>query len=72
MNEISHLSIILADSFLQQVYVQHLMSKNASSIWSDIQKGAYIYVCGATAMGSDVHKALASIAVSQGNINLNS
>ena len=47
----------------QKVYVQNLMQNNENSIeiMNDIDNGAYIYVCGATAMGADVHNTLISI-----------
>ena len=38
----------------QKVYVQHLMREDGKSLWELLQRGAYIYVCGATAMGRDV------------------
>lgn len=47
----------------KKVYVQNLMRQpeNAAAILRDIELGGYIYVCGATAMGSDVHAALIDI-----------
>lgn len=50
------------------MYVQDLMvlEDNANAIWNDLQKGAYVFVCGATAMGSDVHRTLTLIASRQG------
>ena len=55
-------------AILMQVYVQHLMTSaaNAQSIWRSILRGGYVYVCGATTMGSDVHAALKGIAESEG------
>lgn len=48
----------------QKVYVQHLIKRpgDADSITSLLSDhGAYLYVCGATAMGNDVHEALVTI-----------
>jgi len=42
-----------------KVYVQHLLAKdeNATQIITDLDAGGYIYVCGATNMGTDVMEA---------------
>jgi NADPH-ferrihemoprotein reductase len=40
-----------------KVYVQHLLTRDASVV-DLIDKGAYIFVCGGTSMGNDVHRAL--------------
>jgi NADPH-ferrihemoprotein reductase len=37
-----------------KVYVQQLVKQQAERMWDLIEKGAYIYVCGGTAMGRDV------------------
>jgi NADPH-ferrihemoprotein reductase len=52
----------------KKVYVQDLMvtEANAKAIMNDLQSGAFVYVCGATAMGSDVHRALLQILSSHG------
>jgi NADPH-ferrihemoprotein reductase len=54
----------------EKVYVQTLMRvpENAAAIVRDLERGAYVYVCGATAMGADVHEALIDIwSTSKGN-----
>jgi sulfite reductase alpha subunit-like flavoprotein len=52
-------------------YVQHIMAKPDISIqlmqWID--EGAYVYVCGATAMGADVMTTMQSIVQKHKNIN---
>ncbi|CAM9262505.1 unnamed protein product [Choristocarpus tenellus] len=50
----------------QKVYVQHLLSEDAKVVWSLLNEGAYVYVCGGTSMGNDVHKELSSIMRLQG------
>ena len=47
----------------KKVYVQHLMAQkdNALSLIEDLDSGGSLYVCGATAMGTDVHEALIGI-----------
>jgi NADPH-ferrihemoprotein reductase len=44
----------------EKTYVQHLISRddNASSLLDMLNQGAYFYICGGTAMGHDVHKAI--------------
>lgn len=37
-----------------KVYVQQLVEQQAERMWNLIEKGAYIYVCGGTAMGRDI------------------
>jgi NADPH-ferrihemoprotein reductase len=47
----------------KKVYVQNLMRipENATAIIQDLEKGGFLYVCGATSMGTDVQAALAEI-----------
>jgi len=55
----------------EKVYVQHLMvaPANADAIMADINNGAYIFVCGATSMGTDVNEALVSVVQSKKNVS---
>jgi sulfite reductase (NADPH) flavoprotein alpha-component len=51
----------------QKVYVQHRMLENAREIWSWLEAGACIYVCGdAKRMAKDVDEALARIIADHG------
>jgi len=43
----------------EKVYVQHRLREQARDLVDWIEDGAHLYVCGATAMGRDVHAALA-------------
>lgn len=53
-----------------KVYVQHLLLEAGAEIWSWIQKGARIYVCGdATAMAKDVQRAFLQIAQQHGGLS---
>eukprot|EP00904_Undaria_pinnatifida_P010755 jgi/Undpi1/680/HiC_scaffold_10.g04144.m1 len=45
-----------------KVYVQHLLHEDAAEVWDLLQRGAYVYVCGGTRMGTDVHNELSRIA----------
>jgi sulfite reductase (NADPH) flavoprotein alpha-component len=41
-----------------KTYVQHRIAQRARDLYDWLQGGAHLYVCGATAMGKDVHAAL--------------
>jgi sulfite reductase (NADPH) flavoprotein alpha-component len=50
-----------------KVYVQHRMRENGAELWSWLQDGAHIYVCGdAKRMARDVDQALVAIASERG------
>jgi len=54
----------------QKVYVQHRMLEQARELWSWLQGGAYLYVCGdARRMAKDVHQTLIQIARDQGGMS---
>jgi len=54
-----------------KVYVQHRMRQNAAELWSWLQDGARIYVCGdATRMAKDVDTALVHIIAKQGRMEM--
>ncbi|MEM6107132.1 bifunctional nitrate reductase/sulfite reductase flavoprotein subunit alpha [Mycobacterium sp. 050272] len=55
----------------EKVYVQHLMRKRGAELWSWLQDGAQLYVCGsADPMAKDVDRALCDIAAEHGNLDL--
>lgn len=47
----------------EKVYVQHLLTgaENAKALCEELDNGGFLFVCGATAMGGDVHTALIDI-----------
>ena len=49
-----------------KVYVQHLLREDAAEVWDLLEGGAYVYVCGGTKMGTDVHNEMNHIAQSRG------
>ncbi|CAN0395572.1 unnamed protein product, partial [Ectocarpus sp. 13 AM-2016] len=49
-----------------KVYVQHLLREDAAEMWGLLEGGAYVYVCGGTKMGTDVHNEFNHIAQSCG------
>ncbi|MFT4125564.1 MAG: bifunctional nitrate reductase/sulfite reductase flavoprotein subunit alpha [Gordonia sp. (in: high G+C Gram-positive bacteria)] len=53
-----------------KVYVQHLMAERADELWSWLQRGAHVYVCGdAKAMARDVDDALCRIIAEHGRLS---
>ncbi|CAM9203959.1 unnamed protein product [Sphacelaria rigidula] len=53
-----------------KVYVQHLLHQDATEVWELLVEGAYVYVCGGTRMGTDVHNELTRIAQEKGSMDL--
>lgn len=53
----------------EMIFVQHRMKQHADLVWSMIQRGAHIYVCGAKPMGDGVHEALIQIVADKGNMH---
>lgn len=55
----------------QKVYVQHKIAEQAAELWTWLQAGAHIYVCGdATHMAKDVETALIAAIAKQGSLSL--
>jgi NADPH-dependent sulfite reductase flavoprotein alpha-component len=53
----------------EKVYVQHLMRKRGAQLWSWLQDGAQVYVCGtADPMSKDVDRTLCEIAAEHGRL----
>ena len=53
----------------QKVYVQQRLRERGREVWDWLQDGAHFYVCGAIAMGKDVHAALLDIAAEHGALD---
>ncbi len=54
----------------ERVYVQHRMREQGKELWSWLQNGAYLYVCGdAKRMARDVHQTLIDIAAEHGGLS---
>jgi sulfite reductase (NADPH) flavoprotein alpha-component len=52
-----------------KVYVQHRMKENAAELWTWLQEGAHVYVCGdARRMALDVDHALHALVAEQGKM----
>ncbi|ETW01203.1 hypothetical protein H310_06794 [Aphanomyces invadans] len=50
----------------QKVYVQHLIEQHGAALWKALSVGGHVYVCGATLMGTDVHKAFVELVQTHG------
>jgi len=48
-----------------KTYVQHRLHENARELFAWLESGAHLYVCGAIAMGKDVHASLLQIVAEQ-------
>jgi sulfite reductase (NADPH) flavoprotein alpha-component len=53
-----------------RIYVQHRMRERSAELWSWVEEGAHLYVCGASRMARDVDAALAAIIARQGSRTL--
>ncbi len=51
----------------ERIYVQQRLRENAAEVFAWLENGAHLYVCGAIAMGKDVHQALIEIVSEQGD-----
>jgi sulfite reductase (NADPH) flavoprotein alpha-component len=58
---LTHLVYAFSREQEKKIYVQHRVSELAKDIKRMFDDGAIIYICGSTAMGEDVKKALAPI-----------
>jgi len=55
-----------AGSALGKTYVQHRLLERGAEVHAWIENGAHLYVCGAIAMGKDVHAAMIDIIAGHG------
>jgi sulfite reductase (NADPH) flavoprotein alpha-component len=54
----------------ERIYVQHRMRERSAELWSWLEEGASIFVCGASRMARDVDAALAAIIARQASRTL--
>ena len=67
--ELHALDLAFSRDQAQKVYVQHRLRERGREVYDWLQNGAHFYVCGAIAMGKDVHTALQSIVAEHGGLD---
>jgi len=67
---LTRLDLAFSRDQVERVYVQQRMREQSSRLWSWLNDGAYLFVCGAMAMGRDVETALAAIVARQGGMGV--
>ena len=67
---LTHLSLAFSRDQRQKVYVQDRLREHGSQVWSWLQEGAHVYVCGdASRMAKDVDAALRDVARTWGSLS---
>lgn len=67
--ELHRLDVAFSRDQAGKVYVQQRLREHGREVWDWLQNGAHFYVCGAIAMGKDVHAALLDIAAEHGALD---
>jgi sulfite reductase (NADPH) flavoprotein alpha-component len=63
---LARLDLAFSRDQAERIYVQHRMRERSAELWSWLEEGAHLYVCGAAQMARDVDAALAAIIARQG------
>ncbi|HVK50891.1 MAG TPA: assimilatory sulfite reductase (NADPH) flavoprotein subunit [Pseudoxanthomonas sp.] len=63
--ELHRLSLAFSRDQADKVYVQHRLRAHAREVYDWLENGAHLYVCGAIAMGKDVHATLLDVIAAQ-------
>lgn len=67
---LSKLDVAFSRDQAQKVYVQDKLKAKGAEVWSWLQQGAHLYICGdGNRMAKDVHQALLSIAAEHGGLS---
>ena len=64
--QLHRLDLAFSRDQAERIYVQQRLRENAVEVFAWLENGAYLYICGAIAMGKDVHQALLEIVSQQG------
>ncbi len=67
---LSKLDVAFSRDQAQKVYVQDKLKAKGAEVWSWLQQGAHLYICGdGNRMAKDVHQALLNIAAEHGGLS---
>lgn len=67
---LSKLDVAFSRDQAQKVYVQDKLLAKGAEVWSWLEQGAHLYICGdGSKMAKDVHQALLQIAQTHGGLN---
>ncbi len=64
--QLHRLDLAFSRDQVERIYVQQRLRENAAEVFAWLENGAHLYICGAIAMGKDVHQALLEIVSEQG------
>jgi len=64
--QLHRLDVAFSRDQSQKVYVQHRLREQGRDLYAWLQGGAHLYVCGAIAMGKDVHATLLDVIATHG------
>jgi len=64
--QLNRLDLAFSRDQAERIYVQQRLRENAAEVFAWLENGAHLYVCGAIAMGKDVHQALLEIVSEHG------
>ncbi len=68
---LTRLDVAFSRDQAQKVYVQDKLKAKGAEVWSWLQQGAHLYICGdGNKMAKDVHQALLEIASEHGQLSL--
>jgi sulfite reductase (NADPH) flavoprotein alpha-component len=65
---LARLDVAFSRDQAERIYVQHRMREASSELWSWLQDGAHLFICGAQRMARDVDQALIAIIARQGRM----
>ena len=67
--ELHRLDLAFSRDQARKIYVQDRLRERGREVYDWLQNGAHLYVCGAIAMGKDVHAALQAIVAEHGGLD---
>lgn len=67
--ELHELDLAFSRDQGEKIYVQHRLRQRGREVYAWLREGAHLYVCGAIAMGKDVHAALLEIVAEHGGLD---